>query len=183
MSAMADTLAVASDGVAPDVLLRPWEERDVPALVAAHRDAAIRRWLRSAIADEAGARQAIAARHADWQAGRRFSFAIVAADSGGLLGSVSAHGLSEESVSAEVGYWVLAAARGRGIAPRSLDALCAWVFRLPRARPLERLNLIHAVGNGPSCAVADKTGFVLSAMLPPEPPDFPYDGHLHVRSR
>jgi RimJ/RimL family protein N-acetyltransferase len=80
-----------------------------------------------------------------------------------------------------VGYWVAAPARGRGIAPRALNAACEWVFRLPRPRPLERLELIHAVGNVASCRVAGKAGFTLSAVLPPLLPDFPDDGHLHIR--
>ena len=59
--------------------------------------------------------------------------------------------------------------------------MCEWVFSLPRPRPLERLELIHAVGNQASCRVADKAGFSLAAVLPPLPPEFPEDGHLHIR--
>jgi hypothetical protein len=32
-----------------------------------------------------------------------------------------------------------------------------------------------------SCRVAQKTGFAFSAVLPPLLPDFPDDGHLHIR--
>jgi RimJ/RimL family protein N-acetyltransferase len=80
-----------------------------------------------------------------------------------------------------VGYWVTAPARGQGIAPRALSAVCEWAFRLPRIRTLEQLELIHAVGNHASCRVADKAGFALSAVLPPLLPDFPNDGYLHIR--
>jgi hypothetical protein len=48
-------------------------------------------------------------------------------------------------------------------------------------RPLERLELLHAVGNHASCRVADKAGFILSQLLPPLLPEFPDDGHLHIR--
>jgi RimJ/RimL family protein N-acetyltransferase len=85
------------------------------------------------------------------------------------------------ATSGEVGYWVASAARGRGIAPRALSAVCAWAFTDPGGRPFERLDLIHTVGNEASCRVADKAGFAFAAMLPPLPPGFPDDGHLHVR--
>jgi hypothetical protein len=39
-----------------------------------------------------------------------------------------------------------------------------------------------AVGNQASCRVADKAGFAFSAMMPPLPPEFPQEGHLHIRS-
>jgi hypothetical protein len=104
---MDDTITVQPSAIAPGLLLRPWTEQDIPAMVAAHR--------------------------------------------------------------------------GRGIAPRALSAVCEWVFCLPRLRPLEQLELIHAVGNHASCRVADKAGFAFSAVLPPLLPEFPHDGHLHIR--
>jgi RimJ/RimL family protein N-acetyltransferase len=76
---------------------------------------------------------------------------------------------------------VTAPARGRGIAARAVDAVRGWAFGLPRRRPLERLELIHSVGNHASCRVAEKAGFGFSAVLPPMLPDFPDDGHLHIR--
>jgi hypothetical protein len=53
--------------------------------------------------------------------------------------------------------------------------------RAIESRVAERLELIHAVGNTPSCRVADKAGYPLATMLPPAPPEFPDDGHPHVR--
>jgi RimJ/RimL family protein N-acetyltransferase len=79
-----------------------------------------------------------------------------------------------------VGYWVTAFSRGQGIAPRALNAACEWAFRLPWHRPLEQLELIHAVGNRASCRVSDKAGFTLNGILPPLLPEFPNDGHLHI---
>jgi RimJ/RimL family protein N-acetyltransferase len=175
--------AVLSSPVAPGLLLRAWTEQDVAAMVAAYRDPVMRRWLRHVVTTAEDARRVIAARRADERAGTGFSFAVLDADAGELVGAVSLRGLDGVAASGQVGYWVTAAARGRGIAPRALSAVCEWAFRLPLVRPLERLELIHAVGNDASCRVADKTGFVPSAVLPPLPPDFPSDGHLHVRRR
>jgi len=179
------TVTVQPTAGAPGLLLRPWTEQDIPALVAAHRDPVIRRWLRHPVTTEQEARQVIKTRQADRRAGSGFSFAVLAAGADGtasdLVGSVVIRGLGGQAVSGEVGYWVVSHARGQGIAPRALNAACEWAFRLPRLQPLQRLELIHAVSNQASCRVADKAGFALSAVMPPLPPQFPEDGHLHIR--
>jgi RimJ/RimL family protein N-acetyltransferase len=182
---MHDTLTVPTSATSPGLLLRPWTEQDIPAMVAAYRDPVMRHWLRHPVTTTQEAQRIIQARHADRRAGTGFSFAVLQADADGaagdLVGGISIRRLDREAVSGEVGYWVTASSRGQGIAPRALNAACEWAFRLPRRRPLERLELIHAVGNHSSCRVADKTGFALTAVLPPLLPDFPNDGHLHIR--
>jgi RimJ/RimL family protein N-acetyltransferase len=57
---------------------------------------------------------------------------------------------------AEVGYWLLAAARGRGIARRALRLLCTWSFEVCG---LERLQLTTLPGNVASERVALACGF------------------------
>ena len=153
-------------------------------MVAAHRDPVMRRWLRHPVTSAGEARRIIQARRTDWAAGICFSFAVLLAEPGvpgDLVGSVSIRGLEVAGVSGEVGYWVTAPARGRGIAARAVDFACGWAFGRPRQRPLERLELIHSVGNHASCRVAEKAGFAFSAVLPPLLPDFTDDGHLHIR--
>jgi RimJ/RimL family protein N-acetyltransferase len=182
---VADTINVPPTASSPSLLLRAWTEQDIPAMLAAHRDPVMRRWLQHPIATAEEARRVILDRQADRLTGSGFSFAVFTADSegsgGNLVGGVNIRGLSDDAASGEVGYWVASPARGRGIAPRALDAACEWAFRLPRRRPLDRLNLIHAVDNQASCRVADKTAFTLSTVLPPLPPEFPNYGHLHIR--
>jgi RimJ/RimL family protein N-acetyltransferase len=179
------TLTVQPSPTSPGLVLRPWTEQDIPAMVAAYRDPAMRHWLRHPVTTTQEAHRVIQARRTDRRTGTGFSFAILQADLGGapgdLVGGVSVRGLEREAASGQVGYWVTASSRGQGIAPRALNAVCEWAFRLPRHRPLEQLELIHAVGNHASCRVAEKTGFGLSAVLPPLPPEFPGNGHLHVR--
>jgi RimJ/RimL family protein N-acetyltransferase len=146
----------------------------------------MRHWLRHPVTTAEEAHQVIQARRADRRAGTGFSFAALEAHADGaagdLVGGVSIRGLASEAASGEVGYWVTAPSPGRGIAPRALNAACKWAFRLPGIRPLEKLELIHDIGNHASCRVAEKTGFALSAVLRPLPPEFPNDGHLHIRS-
>lgn len=169
---------------ADGLLLRPWAEQDVPAIVAAYRDPVMRQWLRRLVTTPDQARAMIQARRADWAAGTCFSFAVLPAEPGvpgDLVGSVSIRGLDDAALSGEVGYWITAPARGRGIAARAVVAVCEWAWSLPRQRPLERLELFHSVGNHASCRVAEKAGFPFSRGLPPLLPDFPDDGHLHIR--
>lgn len=179
------TLAVQSSATAPGLLLRPWTERDIPAMIAAHRDPLLQEWLRHPVTTAEQAHRIIQARRADCRAGTGFSFAVLQAGhdgtGGDLVGSVSIRGLDEEATAGEVGYWVTPHWRGRGIASRVVGAVSVWAFGLPRPRPLEQLELIHAVGNHASCRVANKAGFALSAVLPPLAPEFPHDGHLHIR--
>lgn len=83
---------------------------------------------------------------------------------------------------AEVGYWTAAAARGRGVAARAVEALSRWALSTQDVVPLDRLELRHAEDNRASCQVAAKCGYVLHGLLPAAPPTFPTSGHLHVRT-
>jgi len=79
-----------------------------------------------------------------------------------LLGSASLHSISRPRASAQVGYWTVAAARGRAVAARAVDAACRWAFT---AIPLDRVELCHAVENAASGRVAEKAGFRLEGRL------------------
>jgi RimJ/RimL family protein N-acetyltransferase len=57
---------------------------------------------------------------------------------------------------AEVGYWLLERARGRGVARRALRMLCDWAFA---TCDLERLQLATLPGNAASEKVAMACGF------------------------
>jgi Acetyltransferase (GNAT) domain len=58
---------------APALLLRPWADEDIPAMVEAHRDPAMRGWLRHPITTADDASAMISARHADAAAGTGFA--------------------------------------------------------------------------------------------------------------
>ena len=177
-------LTLPATATTPGLLLRPWAEQDIPAMVAAHSDPVMRQWLRHPVATADEARHVIRTRHANSEEGTGFSFAVLLAVPGvpgDLVGSVSIRGLTDAVVSGEVGYWVTAPARGRGIAARAVDVVSDWAFCLSRRRPLEQLELLHSVGNHASCRVAERARFAFSAVLPPLLPDFPDDGHLHIR--
>ena len=172
-------LSVPAAGAAPALRLRPWRQDDVPALVAAHRDPVLRRWLATSLTGEADARRWLDAQDAGWTTATRFSFAVIAeadAPVGHAVVKPTATG------TAEVGYWTAAQARGRGIAAAAVDAVSQWALDLQQITALSRLELVHAVGNHSSCRVAVKCGYALNAPLPAAPPAFPAEGHRHVRT-
>lgn len=164
---MDETITVQPSAASPGLLLRPWTEHDIPAMVAAYRDPVMRHWLRHPLTTAEEAYRVIQARRSDRRAGTGFSFAVLQAgpdgSPGDLVGGIGIRRLDSEAATAEVGYWVTAPSRGRGIAPRALSAVSEWAFRMPWHRPVEQLELLHAIGNHASCRVAEKAGFALSA--------------------
>ena len=127
---MDGTLSVPPSATLPGLLLRPWTEQDIPAMVAAYRDPVMQHWLRRSVTTTQEAQQIIQARCAERQAGTGFSFAVFLDDADGadghLAGGVSIRRLDRDATSGEVGYWVTASSRGQGIAPRALNAACEW---------------------------------------------------------
>lgn len=181
-------LSVEPTASAPALRLRPWQAEDAVGLVTTHRDPLLRRWLTTSLANEADARRWIGDQNEGWTAGVRFSFAILecGSDKGEAdrpVGHVAVGNVDPANASAEVGYWISAEARGRGIAPRALDAVSRWALGAQCVIPLARLDLLHAVDNHASCRVAEKCRYVLRSVLPAQPPTFPTEGHLHVRTK
>lgn len=183
---MTVSLTVPATATAAALSLRPWQIEDAGALAAAHRDPVLRQWLLSPLEDEADARQWIQSQDGFADTGERFNFAIVECglegeEVGAPVGNLVLKMTSEFLAgAAEVGYWTASPARGRGIASRALEAVSVWA--LDRGTmSVERLELLHAVDNQASCRVAAKCGYRLDRVLAPLPPDFPTDGHLHIR--
>lgn len=174
-------IQIAATDTAPALTLRPWSDEDIPALVRAHVDPDMRRWLLRHIDNEEQARAALANQRADWAAGTRFTFAVVADGEDEPISTVSIRRLAKEPEVAEIGYWTVADARGKSVATRAAEAVLAWAEVRWSDDPVTRVNLIHTLGNNASCRVAIKLGFALAEELPAYPPKFPQPGHLHVR--
>ena len=176
-------IQIAAAGSRPALTLRPWTEDDLPTLVKAHADPEMRRWQLWHIDDEEQAREWLANRQRQWAEGSRFGFAVVAAEDGAgdPIGAVSIRRDAKKPETAEVGYWTAAEARGQSVAPRAVGGALAWAARIWADDPVDRINLIHTLGNDASCRVALKLGFALAEELPAYPPKFPEPGHLHVR--
>ena len=159
------------------LLLRPWVPADAKWIVDAFRDPAVQHW-HSRTVESIGEAEELIDRYAqDWRAESAANWAVVAPD-GEVLGRVALCGIHLESGEAEVGYWVRAAARGRGTASTAVRTLSTWSF----STGFHRLFLHHSTANPASCGVARKSGFVLegtkrSALLHS---DGWHDLHLHA---
>ncbi|MGW5659581.1 GNAT family N-acetyltransferase [Streptomyces sp. NPDC003758] len=171
----------------PALILRSWSPLDAADLVELYRDAALRRWTSSAVNDEASAARWIQDQQWGWERGDRFAFAVIESQTAGTDGRLAGHVVlkivAPGTSSAEVGYWTAAHARGRGVAPRALQALTDWAFTAFPGEELTRLELLHQVDNAASCRVAEKSRYALTRLLPAAPPAYPLAGHLHVRTR
>jgi len=146
-----------SDG---DVGIRPLREADVPALVAACQDPEISRWTRvpSPYTVE-DARQFLAIAASEAAGGRGLALAIT--DAGDrLIGTIGLMELDGET--GEIGYWVAAEARGKGVAVRATVLLRDWAHAELGLREIEVLP--HR-DNAPSQRVAERAGFTDSGAL------------------
>lgn len=83
------------------------------------------------------------------------SWAVVDA-AGSLLAGVSVFEFDFPNANAQLGYWVVPEARGRGIAGAGARTAAEFAFA---ELPLERIALFHAVENVASCRAALKAGF------------------------
>ena len=142
--------------------LRPWQPDDAPAVLAACVDPEIQRW--TTVPSPYTGRDARAfvedLSPRGWADGTCAQFAVLDATSGRLLAAVGlddvAHG------SAEVGFWAVPRARGRGVVTDAVGAVCRWGFG---ALGLQRVLWQAEVGNLASRAVAEKAGFTVEATL------------------
>ncbi len=162
------------------LLLRPWRTADAPAFLAAYQDAAIRRWHTRRPADEQQVLQWFDAYRQDWAAERGGHWAVVGDD--GVRGRIALRDWDFDDGLAEVAYWVLPAARGRGVATHAVQALTSWAVD---EAGFHRLHLDHSTRNHASCRVATKCGYELEGTKRSAAvhDDGRHDMHLHARIR
>ena len=103
----------------------------------------------------------IAQQPAARETGTAFEFLVVG-DDGGLLGCCGVNQINKGFRLANLGYWIRSSATRRGFATEAARQVAAWAFR---NTDLQRLELLVAVGNAPSQAVALKTGASLEGRL------------------
>jgi RimJ/RimL family protein N-acetyltransferase len=98
-----------------------------------------------------------------WRTGASSNFAVSVDGIDGPAGSVGIRWGDIDDGVAEIGYWVAAEARGRGVATAATRLAARWAFDAePR---LERLQLRADVENEPSNRVAAKAGFTREGVL------------------
>jgi len=160
-----------------DLVLRPWQREDAPAVVAAYADPNIRQWhARSMDLDEALAW--IETWPLRWQNETDCGWAV--AGEGVVLGQISLRGVNLDAGLSGISYWVMPHARGRRIAARALAAATQWAFS---ELGLHRTEILHSTRNLASCRVAERAGYVGEGVKRSEAlhADGWHDMHQHAR--
>ena len=145
--------------------IRPFAAGDAPALHAAVRAsiASLSYWFpwcreNYSLADaEARVEACIAA----WRDGSEHPFAIF--EDGRLLGCVGLNRIDRGAHSANLGYWIGEAHRGRGLATRAAAWAADYGFR---ELGLGRIEIVALPQNVASLRVAEKLGAVREGLVP-----------------
>ncbi|MEV4765676.1 GNAT family N-acetyltransferase [Micromonospora chokoriensis] len=167
--------------VRPGLALRPWRVGDATAVRAAFDCPDIQRWHVLRLDDDDEARAWTAQWAGRWRDETAASWAIVG-DDDRPVGQVGLRGVLLAEASAHVSYWVVPAARGRGVATAVLLAMTRWGFT---QAGLHRLALEHSTANAASCRVATRAGFTVEGVArgSVRHADGWHDMHLHARLR
>lgn len=155
--------------------------RTPPTLRAAFGCPDIQRWHVHRMDSDDVARDWIACWPKRWADETDASWAIVGGDDH-AVGQVGLRTIMLSEVSAQLSYWVLPTARGKGVAVRAVYTLTSWAFDTLR---IYRLLLVHSIANAASCRVAHKAAFGIEGTLRGclRHADGWHDVHMHGRLR
>jgi RimJ/RimL family protein N-acetyltransferase len=146
-----------------DLVLRPWADDDVPALVAACNDPEIARWIpvipSPYTEDDARAFIGGQSRADPEYTVPEHSFAMTV---DGMLAGAIGMSINSMNYRGRIGYWVAASVRGSGVCTRALRVLSRWALD---ELELQRLDLITDPENVASQRVAEKVGFQREGVL------------------
>lgn len=99
---------------------------------------------------------------ADWESGSGAAFVIISDSTGEVIGTIGVVRKPWDHAVAEIGYWLSADARGKGIASRAVRLLSRWAIENMN---LARLQLGTNRANFASQRVAEKAGFKHEGIL------------------
>ena len=145
------------------IVLRPWRQSDVPAIVAACSDPSIPRWnhLIPSPYTAADALGWLATHEPDRLAGRDLSLAVADVDTDNALGAIGGR-IDWLNMTGNIGYWLAPQARGQGNMTTAAKLLCGWLFETLQ---LGRIELTTDPENFDSQAVASRVGFQQEGYL------------------
>jgi RimJ/RimL family protein N-acetyltransferase len=155
----ADTLPEIAAGA---YLLRRFEERDIPMVLAASADPLIP--LISSVpadADRTSALDFVERQRRRLSDGYGYSFVIADANGDGV-GSIGLWTRDLDLGRASVGYWVVPGARRKGAAAGALRALSAWALD---ELAITRLELYVEPWNTASLRTAERAGYTCEGIL------------------
>jgi RimJ/RimL family protein N-acetyltransferase len=166
-----------SDG---EVGVRGLASGDIPGLIEACRDPEISRWTRVPfpyLREDAERFLAISATEA--ATGEGIALAVTDAPRDRLIGTIGLMGV--EDGRAEIGYWIAAPERGRGVATRAVRLLSDWART---ELGLTELAILAHRDNRPSQRVAERAGFTDTGetrSVPRMPADRRHGYKLYLR--
>ena len=140
-----------------DLVLRPWTEADINAMVAGCNDADVAWWIPTIPSPYTEA-DALAFIRGEVRPEHQ---ALAIELDGRVVGGIGM-GVNAQDCRARVGYWVAAAARGRGICTRALRLLTRYGLE---ELGFQRVDLITDPDNRASQRVAEKVGFQREGVL------------------
>jgi len=138
------------------VLLRPWAAADLRCVEQASRDPAIPE--ATTVPARYDATEGCAWIERQWDRGERgegLSLAIADTGSGEAVGAAVLM-LRPQPGSAGIGYWLVEAARGRGLASRAVSLLAEWAIR---NAAIARVEALVEPSNLASQRVVERAGF------------------------
>ena len=145
-----------------EIRLRPWEPGDVRAVTTACQDPEIPRWtVVPKNYRKRDAREFISGTGTERANGHELALAIVDGEDR-LLGALGVSNFDWEDRKAEIGYWMAAEARRRGIGARATRMLAEWALT---SLGLERLELLAHPENEASQRLAERAGFTREGTL------------------
>lgn len=146
------------------LVLRPFDDGDVPALTDMMNDELVRAWTGVPVPyTESDARTWVrTAAPAERAEGRGIAFAVSEFLTQRLVGVLRLTNTDWRSRTAETTYATAPWARGEGYAPESVLGAAQWLFE---EMAFERLELRTAAGNTASQQVAQKIGCISEGVL------------------
>jgi RimJ/RimL family protein N-acetyltransferase len=131
---------------------------DVDAIAEACQDPEVQTWTTvpspySRADAEAYVRDKVAA---GWADGSACTWAIRLGEDAAVVGMVNCFGIADGG--AEIGFWVAAEVRGRGVVSEAVELVCDFGFA-PDGLGLQRIQWHAKTGNVASAAVARRAGF------------------------
>lgn len=160
-------LPVLSDG---HVLLRAAEARDLPAIEAGMHDPDVIRWIGP---PELSAQDVLAQNGERWAQGSP-TLSICELD-GTCVGKVWMHIPETNGSTGVIGYWLLPARRGRGLATSAVRLLSSWAVR---ELGVMKLRIVTAPDNERSQRLAERIGFRRLSPVSNESMDGPDNGQV-----
>jgi RimJ/RimL family protein N-acetyltransferase len=152
-------MPILSDGV---IMLRPPRDEDIDAIYAACQDREIQQWTNV----PSPYTREHAVHYVENVVKEADKAAFLGFDGDELVGSFSVMEIDRERRYAEIGYWVAAPARGRGMATRAVTLLRDWAAE---ELGTELIELLIHEDNLPSKRVAERTGFLGTGERRPAP--------------